>query len=314
LLDDHVTAGLAREAADLLSIADGADVRSLHRLSELSVRQVPACSGATAALWRDGEPVELAATHPDLSALFDLCQEAGTGPWTEALATGDTVYCADTLEDGRWPAFTSAALQRGVRCSVTLVHLFGPMTVTLTMFGARPRALDPAKVGVAELLIAFGGATLGNASMYGETQRTAHHLRESAESRMVVDQAKGILMHALGCTAAEAFDRMRQISQTRHVKVTDVAATIISAHRSVSQPGQAAGSPPGTQDAGPPGGTGQPAGARQTGQDSGSPGSGQPAAGRTRGSRGGQAATRKPSSARSSPRPAARRPPGSERS
>jgi hypothetical protein len=158
LLDDHVTAGLAREAADLLSIADGADVRSLHRLSELSVRQVAGCSGATAALWRDGEPVEMAATHPDLSALFDLCQEASTGPWAEALATGDTVYCADTLEDDRWPGYTREALQRGVRCSVTLVHIFGPMTVTLTLFGARPRALDPAKVGVAELLIAFGGA------------------------------------------------------------------------------------------------------------------------------------------------------------
>jgi hypothetical protein len=198
------------------------------------------------------------------------------------------------------------------------VHLFGPMTVTLTLFGARPRALDPAKVGVAELLIAFGGATLGNASIHGETQRAAHHLRESAESRMVVDQAKGILMHALGCTAAEAFDRMREISQTRHVKVTDVAATIIKAHRSVSPPGQAASSPPGPPDAGQPGDTGQPAGARRkgTGQDSESPGSGQPAAGgRTRGSRGGQAATRKPSSARSSPaRPPARRPPGSDRS
>src|SRR5215467_4522771 len=89
LLDDHVTAGLAREAADLLSIADGADVRSLHRLSELSVRQVPGCSGATAALWRDGEPVEMAATHPDLSALFDLCRQASAsahGPATPCTA------------------------------------------------------------------------------------------------------------------------------------------------------------------------------------------------------------------------------------
>ena len=305
LLDDHVTAGLAREAADLLSIADGADVRSLHRLSELAVRQVAGCSGATAALWRDGEPVQLAATHPDLSALFDLCREAGTGPWPEALATSDTVYCADTLEDDRWPGYTSAALQRGVRCSVTLVHLFGPMTVTLTLFGARPRALDPGKVGVAELLIAFGGATLGNASIYGETQRTAHHLRESAESRMVVDQAKGILMHALGCTAAEAFDRMRQISQTRHVKVTDVAATIIKAHRSVDQPGQ-----PGRPSDGEPG-PADPAAV----PGSESPGPGQPTTDRrARGSRSGQAATRKPSASRSSAKPAPRRPPGSDRS
>jgi AmiR/NasT family two-component response regulator len=84
---------------------------------------------------------------------------------------------------------------------------------------------------------------MGNASIYGDSQRTALQLRESAESRAVVDQAKGILMHALGCSAQEAFDRMRETSQTRHVKVTEVAKTIIKAHRSVSGPrsaGQAA--------------------------------------------------------------------------
>ena len=125
---------------------------------------------------------------------------------------------------------------------------------------------------------------------------------------MVVDQAKGILMHALGCTAAEAFDRMREISQTRHVKVTDVAATIIKAHCSVSQPGQPGSA---SQPAGQPGDTGRP------GQDQGSerPGPGQPAAGRrARGSRNSQAAAGKPSAPRPSPgKPAARRPPGSDR-
>jgi hypothetical protein len=236
MADGNVTQGLAREAAELLSIADGSDVRSLHRLAALAARQVAACSGATSALWRDNDPVELAATHPELAELFEYAREAGAGPWAEALATRDTVYCSDTLTEQRWPQYTSAALQRGVRCTVTLVHRFAPMTVTLTMFGARPRSLDPAKLGVAELLIAFGGATMGNATIYGDSQRTALQLRESADSRMVVDQAKGVLMHALGCTAQEAFDRMRQISQTRHVKVTEVAATIISAHRSVSQP------------------------------------------------------------------------------
>ncbi|HEX4257338.1 MAG TPA: ANTAR domain-containing protein [Streptosporangiaceae bacterium] len=34
-------------------------------------------------------------------------------------------------------------------------------------------------------------------------------------------------MHALGCSAAEALERMRRISQTQHVKVTDVARNIL---------------------------------------------------------------------------------------
>ncbi len=242
MLDQNVTQELAREAAELLSIADASDIRSLHRLAAIAARQVPACSGATSALWRDGEPAEMAATHPDLAELFELAWPGRTGPWAEALATGETVTSADSLAESRWPEYASAALSRGVRCSITLVHPLGPMTMTLSLFGARPRSLDPERVALAELLVAFGGATMGNASIYGDSQRAALQLRESAESRTLVDQAKGILMHALGCTAQEAFDRMRQTSQTRHIKVTEVARTIIKAHRSVSGP-----KPPGSQ-------------------------------------------------------------------
>ncbi|HMH91973.1 MAG TPA: ANTAR domain-containing protein [Streptosporangiaceae bacterium] len=45
----------------------------------------------------------------------------------------------------------------------------------------------------------------------------------------MVDQAKGMLMHALGCTADEALARLRHISQQHNIKVTDVAVRIISA-------------------------------------------------------------------------------------
>jgi AmiR/NasT family two-component response regulator len=34
-------------------------------------------------------------------------------------------------------------------------------------------------------------------------------------------------MHALGCSAADALERMRRVSQTQHVKVTDVAKQIV---------------------------------------------------------------------------------------
>ena len=49
-------------------------------------------------------------------------------------------------------------------------------------------------------------------------------------ARSVVDQAKGILMHALGCDADEALQRLRQESQRRHVKVTEVASEVVAAY------------------------------------------------------------------------------------
>ena len=63
---------LGHEAAELLSLTNGGEARSLNKLTELAAWQVPSCSGAHAAVWRDSEVVSAAATHPDLAELADL--------------------------------------------------------------------------------------------------------------------------------------------------------------------------------------------------------------------------------------------------
>jgi hypothetical protein len=216
---------LAQEVAKLLSIANTSEPRSLNRLAVLATRQVPACSGATAVLWRGGEPAVRAASHPDLPELDDVQLVAGRGPVLDALSGLGPVSCPDTLGEARWPEYASAALRRGVRCCVTLAYQSGPDSVTLSLFAARPRSLEPGQL--AELLTAFGGAVMGNAAEYGDAKRTALQLRAAAESRALVDQAKGMLMQALGCSAEDALAKLRQISQERNLRVTDVARTVI---------------------------------------------------------------------------------------
>lgn len=218
---------LAAQTADLLKIANGSEPRALDRLVTLAALQVPACSGADAALWHDGEMVVAAASHPDLTWVTEAQRAAGRGPAFAAMTGDGPVNCPDTLMEARWPEYAAAALRLGVRCSVSLAHRAGATAVTLGLSGSRPRAIDPDQLPLAELLVALGGAMLGNASEYGDSQRTALQLLDAAQSRELVDQAKGMLMHALGCSAADALQRMRQISQQRNIKVTDVAARII---------------------------------------------------------------------------------------
>src|SRR5271157_2275354 len=113
---------LGHEAAELLSLTNGGEARSLNKLTELAAWQVPSCSGAHAAVWRDSEVVSAAATHPDLAELADLQFQVGHGPMVEAADTGVPVSCPDTLDEARWPDYAEAALRRGVRCSVHLVR------------------------------------------------------------------------------------------------------------------------------------------------------------------------------------------------
>jgi hypothetical protein len=114
---------------------------------------------------------------------------SGRGPVLEALSGGGPVSCPDTLTETRWPEYASVALRRGVRCCVTLAYRPGPDAVTLSLSGARPRSLESGQL--AELLTAFGGAVMGNAAEYGDAKRTTLQLRAAAESRALVDQAKG---------------------------------------------------------------------------------------------------------------------------
>jgi ANTAR domain-containing protein len=224
---------LGREAAELLSLTNAAEARSLHRLAEMAMWQVPGCSGANAVIWYDREAVTLAATHPDLAELADLQLSTGAGPLIEAAQTGIPVSCLDVVEETRWPEFTAAALRYGVRCSVDLVQAprERPRSVlVLSMFGVRPGSLDAGASPVAGTLAAFGGAMIANASAYGEAQLMASQLKDAVVARSVVDQAKGILMHALGCDAEEALRRMRKESQRAHMKVTEVARRVLAAY------------------------------------------------------------------------------------
>ena len=104
------------------------------------------------------------------------------------------------------------------------------MTLVLTLLSVRPRALDAASAGVAELLAGLGGAALILAMEHGQAQRTATQLQDSIAARAVTDQAKGILMHALGCGADEALAHLRRLAQRRNLKVTEVAAEVITAY------------------------------------------------------------------------------------
>jgi hypothetical protein len=218
---------LARQAADLLSVANLSQPRSLNQLVTLACDHLGACCGATADLWQDGEQVALVASHPDLPELIEAQIGSGRGPVYEALDSADPVNCPDTLEETRWPEYAGAALRHGVRCSVTLASPQAGGAVTISLFAARPRQLGSGQRDLAELLIAFGGTVVGNAADYGDARRTASQLRAAADARTLVDQAKGMLMQARGCTADDALAWMRRVSQERNVRVADVARKVI---------------------------------------------------------------------------------------
>ena len=103
------TEDLAHRARELLSMTGGSASRSLNQLVGLVSRQVPGCSGATSAVWRETEPVVRAASHPDLAELFELQLTSGSAPWLDALASLDSPASTGTVSTGTTSTARSAA-------------------------------------------------------------------------------------------------------------------------------------------------------------------------------------------------------------
>ncbi|TMR38493.1 ANTAR domain-containing protein [Actinomadura geliboluensis] len=256
-----LTDQLALEIARLGMVGESSDVGTLHRVTELAARAVPGCAGAASVRWalppaaggatawpaaedaaaadaeiavdagapEDArpEPLAAAASHPDLAEVTDRQLSRGHGPIFDVVRGRRVLTSDDILAETRWPESMSDMLRRGVRCFSTTPHVNPPVLVTLTLYGVLPKALGHGRHALAALLLAQGTAAVSNSQQYDDVHRTAVQLQQAVEARAVVDQAKGILMHALGCDADEAFAEMRRISQTRHVKLTALAQRIV---------------------------------------------------------------------------------------
>lgn len=226
-----ITNQLAIEIAKLGVVRESSEMGALDRLTHLAARAVIGCAGATAIRWSltdPPEPVAVAASHPDLAELSEVQLAGRQGPSFSAVTAREPMMCEDTLVESRWPEYVGAALRRGVRCFATTLYASDQVLLTLGLYGVLPRSLDPRQLGVAELLVAQSGAAVANSQEYDDVHRTAVQLRQAVEARAVVDQAKGILMHALDCDAETAFNELRRISQTRHVKLTAIARRIVA--------------------------------------------------------------------------------------
>jgi GAF domain-containing protein len=63
--------------------------------------------------------------------------------------------------------------------------------------------------------------------VHEEMRRTQEQLAAALTSRAVIDQAKGMIMISLKCSADDAFGHLVRMSSTRHEKVRDVAQSMV---------------------------------------------------------------------------------------
>jgi GAF domain-containing protein len=207
----------------------------LHRVAELAKLQLDGCDLASVTVVHSDVPTTAVATD-GVAPVIDAAQyESGEGPCLDAYRYGSALRIDDTLQEQRWPAFSRAAAEHGVRSVVSLPLIASDQRIgSLNLYSRRPQGLTEDDQ-IAGLLVAHAAATLANAQAYWAAHTLSEQLQTALASRSVIEQAKGILMYEHHCDADEAFEILKRESQSSNRKLRDVASDMVN-RASVREP------------------------------------------------------------------------------
>jgi GAF domain-containing protein len=225
--DDLLTQGLS--ALSSFFVGDASVVDTLARVSELACDSIASVDFVGLTMMVDGLPATAVFTDPDSPEIDQAQYRTGRGPCLEAFHTGEFKLVTSTRTETRWPEFADACLKHGISSTLSM-----PLTNGQDHFGAmnlyanRENAFDDADIASAGMFAAQASVVLANAAAYWDARTLSQHLQESIESRSVIEQAKGIIMGSMRCTADEAFAHLVKQSQHTNTKVRDIAQGIVN--------------------------------------------------------------------------------------
>lgn len=177
----------------------------------------------------DGQPVTSAASDPRAVAADEAQYASGHGPCLEAMATGLVVDVPDQSVDHRWETYRTAALDLGLKCSLSLpLFVDGSPIGALNLYGFRaPGCFSGFARQRAEVFAAQASIALSLALRFHDQEERSRQLLEALHSRSVIDQALGILMVEQKCDSQQAFDLLRRRSQSANRKLRHVATELV---------------------------------------------------------------------------------------
>ncbi len=216
------------ELADTL-VADFDVIDFLHTLAIRSVELL----GATAAGIMLADPhgeLQVVASSTEEARLLELYElQNNEGPCLDCYRTGLPV-ARESLPamHSAWPAFTPRLQQLGFHCAQALPMRLRAETIgALNLFRTEPGRLSEADLGIGQAMADVATVGLLQERAIAARELLATQLQAALTSRVVLEQAKGMLAQRTGLALDQAFQMMRGYARSNNRRLSDVAAQII---------------------------------------------------------------------------------------
>ena len=210
----------------------------LHFLTERCVELVDADEAAIMLADPTGklQPVSSSSERSRLLELFEL--QNHDGPCLDAFRTGEIVI-EDDLEQGgeRWPTFSPRALAVGfVAVHSVPLRLRQETVGALNLLRVHTGRLDSGDARLAKALTDVATIGLIQERTIREAKLNASGLQRALNSRVRIEQAKGIVAERAGVDIDVAFELVRGYARRHGLRLSDVVERIVQGTLNIAEP------------------------------------------------------------------------------
>ena len=217
------------ELADTL-VADFDIVDLLHTLVEGIVELLDVAAAGLMLSDQRGGLQTIAASDQQARLLELLEIQHQQGPCVDCYATGERVANVPRDEAlGRWPAFLPAVEDAGyVSAHALPMRLRGQVLGAVNLFCDNETCLSPADLALGQAMADLATIALLQERRIEESSVLVEQLQTALNSRIVIEQAKGMLAERTGLTPAQAFTALRAHARSSNQTLLSVAEAVIN--------------------------------------------------------------------------------------
>jgi len=201
-------------------------------LSELteSVAAVLGLSGSGVTMAEEGRLRFVTAVSQASGELERNQEEEQAGPCRDAYDTGQVIRVSDVRqESARWPEFSATAVRLSVAGVAGIpMRLADEIIGALNLYAHEPREWSDEDIAVAGVLADVATSYVVNASKLRQQEQLSEQLREALQSRVVIEQAKGITAYKHAISVDQAYQLMRSHARSNNASLRLVAEAIVA--------------------------------------------------------------------------------------
>jgi GAF domain-containing protein len=226
---DEVLRGL--HALTQFLVGDTTMSQTLQRIIDLSAEAVPPAAYTGLTMLVDDKVTTSVFSDPDAPEIDQAQYEAGSGPCLDAFRHSEIYEIPATAQDATWPEFSRAALDHGIRSTLSMPLAAGGSALgALNFYSETENGFSESDRQAAKSFATQTAVVLANAQAYWDARTFGENMEQAMRSRATIEQAKGILMAQSKVSPDDAFEMLRMASQRENRKLRDVAEDLVSRH------------------------------------------------------------------------------------